>query len=238
MFKNIFQSFKISHGYQSRLRVNTYQSNLEYVRGEQTYTGGEAFNYYSRFNSPALSIEEAFSPLIGIDMRFKNTMSIKFESKKSRTLNLTLDSRQLNETRAEDWTLGFGYTLNGVEFDFLSKKKKKKPAPAEEENNKKKKGIINGRGGAGAGEAGDLTLNFDFSLRDDITDTYLIDRDQDGQTTRGNTRVSINPSAEYRLNKQLSLRLFVDYTRTTPKTSNSFPQTNFSSGVTVRFELQ
>ncbi len=165
-------------------------------------------------------------------------MSIKFESKKSRTLNLTLDSRQLNETRAEDWTLGFGYTLNGVEFDFLSKKKKKKPAPAEEENNKKKKGIINGRGGAGAGEAGDLTLNFDFSLRDDITDTYLIDRDQDGQTTRGNTRVSINPSAEYRLNKQLSLRLFVDYTRTTPKTSNSFPQTNFSSGVTVRFELQ
>ncbi|MFT4759218.1 MAG: cell surface protein SprA [Paraglaciecola sp.] len=239
MFKNIFQSFKISHGYQSTLRVSSYQTNLDYVNGGQTYnTTRDNFNYYSRFNTPNLVISEAFSPLIGIDMRFKNTMSIRFESKKSRELAILFDELgQLSETRAEDWSLGFGYTLNGVEFGFLSKKKKKKKPTPEEEAKSKKKGIVRNRGN-GAGEAGDLTLAFDFSLRDDITNEFIIDNEGSEIPSRGSTRLSINPSAEYRLNKQLSLRLFFDYSKTTPKTSIGFPQTNISSGVTVRFELQ
>jgi hypothetical protein len=47
----------------------------------------------------------------------------------------------------------------------------------------------------------------------------------------------LNPQVEYTLNKRLKLRLFVDYRKTVPKTSQSFPITTLNSGVTVQFSL-
>ena len=239
LFKDIFQSLKISHGYQSTLTVNNFQSNLEYEFGQNTYNDetGE-FDFVSRFNVPNMVIAEAFSPLIGIDMRLKNSMSLRFEMKKSRTLEVVYNNSHLKEDKTEDWTLGFGYTLKEVQFDFLSKKKGKKKKKPEEEA--KKKGPLNlNRGGAGSqGEAGDLTLAFDFSLRDNITEEYFWDSVTEGIPTRGSKTLSLNPSAEYRISSQLALRLFCDYRKTTPKTSQGFPQTNLAAGITVRFQLQ
>ena len=82
----------------------------------------------------------------------------------------------------------------------------------------------------------DLDLQFNFSYRDDLTITQVIDSEI-SEPTRGALTVSLSPSAEYQLNRNLSLRLFVDYRRTLPKTSAGFPRTDASGGVVVRFQL-
>jgi hypothetical protein len=42
---------------------------------------------------------------------------------------------------------------------------------------------------------------------------------------------------DYTLNRRLKLRLFTDYRKTVPKTSQSFPITTVNAGITVQFTL-
>jgi cell surface protein SprA len=74
-------------------------------------------------------------------------------------------------------------------------------------------------------------------VRDDITINHLLDSPNQAVPTRGARTTSINPAVEYALNKRLKLRLFTDYRKTVPKTSQSFPITTLSSGITVQFSL-
>ena len=82
----------------------------------------------------------------------------------------------------------------------------------------------------------DLDINFNMSLRDDVTYAHRLD---EGifEPTRGNYALSLSPSAEYQINRQLSLRLFFDYRRNVPKTSAGFPRTDTSGGIMVSFRL-
>ena len=57
------------------------------------------------------------------------------------------------------------------------------------------------------------------------------------EPTRGSYLLSFSPSAEYRLNQRLSLRIFFDYRYNEPKTSAGFPRTDASGGIVVRFSL-
>jgi len=91
-------------------------------------------------------------------------------------------------------------------------------------------------GGSGNSQVHDLNIKFDFEYRDDVTKVHSVQRPQ-AQPSRGTTTWSINPSVDYQLNRRLALRLFVDYRKTIPKTSQSFPITSVSSGVTVQFKL-
>ncbi len=85
-------------------------------------------------------------------------------------------------------------------------------------------------------EGNDLDIKFDFSLRDDATYLHIFDEEL-LEATRGTKTIRISPSADYQLNKRLRLRFFIDYSKTIPKTSASFPITNTQGGITVTFSL-
>jgi cell surface protein SprA len=93
-----------------------------------------------------------------------------------------------------------------------------------------------GRSGGRLGEQ-DLDIQFNFSYRDDITLTRRLDPEPTSEITRGTLAISLSPSAEYQLNKSLSLRAFLDYRRTVPANSQGFPRTDASGGIVVRFQL-
>ena len=202
-FKNLFTSFNITHGYNSTLTINNFATDNDYLPNNPEYISPLSGNYFSRFEVPAVVINEQLAPLIGIDIRTKNEMSIRLDFKKSRTLNMSFIDYQLNETKATDYTIGAGYKLKNVKLPFIKDKKK-----------------------------------FDFSLRDDISLNRRLDQAGEGEPTRGNRAITFTPSAQYYLNKRLSLRLFMDYRKQIPKTSIGFPTTNIRGGVTVRFALQ
>jgi len=59
----------------------------------------------------------------------------------------------------------------------------------------------------------------------------------ESERTRGDRQIRVSPSIDYTINSQLNLRLFVDYNRTIPYTSQTFKNTNVEGGLVVRFSL-
>ncbi len=232
--EDIFQNISITHGYQGKLVVNNFDTDRQYDPADPTKQKETNLDYYARFEIPDIQIDEQFSPLLGIDVRLKNSMSFKTEYKKSRQLRLELiGTGRLHETRSEEFTVNFGYTLKEAKISFLKPKKKKKEDP------KKKTPLIGGnRQGARASQnnPGDMTFSFDMSVKDDVTKIRaLVTQTEDD--SRGSYRVSIAPAIQYQISDQLSLRFFFDYNRNKPRLSSSPPTTNIRSGVTVRFSL-
>ena len=146
----------------------------------------------------------------------------------------------LNETQATAYAGGFGHRIKDVDIPFLtgSNKGKGKGSKNKKSNGKSKKDPATPPtpGGSAGSQAHDLNIKFDFEYRDDITIVHSLQRNE-AQPSRGSTTISINPSVDYQLNRRLALRLFCDYRRTIPKTSQSFPITTLNSGITVQFKL-
>lgn len=221
MFKNIFASFSLSHGYTSKLSMNSFETNNLFATDEQRDNNVLYENYnentgsfYSKYRVPDLVISEQFSPLIGLDMKFKNDLTAKFDWKKSRNLQMNLVDYQLVESKTEEFTVGLGYRVKGMKLPFTIKIGKEKTDKLEN----------------------DLTFRFDLSIRDDITINHLLDQEA-SLPTRGLKSISWSPTIDYAVSKKLNVRLFFDRRRTIPATSESFPMTNTSGGVMISFKL-
>jgi cell surface protein SprA len=235
-FKNIFSSFTINHGYSSTLRVNSFQTDYDYFSepapGDLFPKNDITRSFYSRLDIPAIVINEQFTPLIGVNLKTKNDITINLDFKRSRSLLLSTVAFDLNESKASEYTVGFGYQLKGVRFGKEKKTRDRNDSPFDNNNNS-----ILGGNNRGVSNAGTLNIKFDFSLRDDITVNHQLDVDRNPIPTRGMRSLRLSPSADYALNSNLTLRLFLDYNKTVPYTTNAFPITNFRSGLTVRFTL-
>ena len=121
--KNIFSSVQITHGYSNKLTVSSFNTDIFYNANEPTQVDELSYNYFSRFEIPQVMINEQFQPLLGIDMKLKNDMTMRIDFKKSRQLAMSFIDYNLNETRSNAYTVGFGYRLKNVNIPFLTGKK-------------------------------------------------------------------------------------------------------------------
>lgn len=209
----IFSSFTIRHGYRSTLSMNSFNTALLFLdRNHVSYpefrdplTG----NYIPYFLVPNITIQEAFDPLIELDMTFTNQLTTRFELKKSRQLSLSLIDYQLSESRSTEVTFGFNWRKKGMPII-------KKIGKMKLDN--------------------DVTFRMDFSLRDDATANSKLDQGTSFGTA-GQKVIRIAPSIDYILNKRVSLKLYFEQNRNIPKISNAFPITNTRGGVQVRISL-
>lgn len=232
--KDIFTSVQLSHGYKSTLTVNSYNTDIFYNPSTPYQVDTLNYNYIARYEIPQVVINEQFAPLFGLDVKLKNDMSFRADFKKQRTLAMSFIDYQLAETRSTSYSVGFGYRLKNVNIPFLTGKKNKKGSKSK----KPKPGSTTPPpSGGSAGSSNDMNFKFDMEVRDDITVNHRLDQLEEAVPTRGARTISINPSVDYALNKRLKLRLFTDYRRTVPKTSQSFPITTLNAGVTVQFSL-
>ncbi|HWB63046.1 MAG TPA: cell surface protein SprA, partial [Chitinophagales bacterium] len=211
-----FSNITLSSAYNSTLTVTSYQTNLSYL-GDGTLYGAQqkdslSGNFYSLYTMPSVIINEQFSPLIGLDLTMKNNVTAKFDYRMSRTLTMSFADFQMIEMNSKQFTIGAGYKIKGLMLPF------KLP-------NGKKIRLNN-----------DLSFRFDFSYRDNIIINHLIDQGNP-QITQGAQTITIQPSIDYIVSKQLTVRLFFDQTRTIPKISSSYPTTNTKAGLTLRFSL-
>jgi cell surface protein SprA len=247
-FKERFQSINITHGYKSTLQMNNIVSNATYLKDPAKLT--EENNYYARYNVQDVSINESFSPLLGVQIKTKTDLSLTIDVKKSRTLGFTAQDDNLKATQRTDVTVGFGYKMKNVYIKFLDFQdpnvaaKKKEEAKKEKEAAAKEKPKVDKDGKPLKKEVAkkkkkgnDLNLKFDLTYSDDDTKTYVLDAIRTPNSERGQTAFKMSPSAEYKINSKLSLRAFLDYNLTIPKSSISFRQSSFNTGVMVRFNL-
>ncbi len=238
LFKEIFQNLSISHSYRSTLTVNSFDTGLDFLR-TQNDPGGPINelnqNFYPRLEIPQVDIQEGFSPLAQVDAALKNGMSFNMTYNKTRRLGMSFISNQLSETQTTEISVGFGYLIRN--FGLFSSGDDGRGNDQQNQPGGNQRNPRLGGGRRGGGQAQDLDIRFNLSLRDDVTFNHLLDQGI-VEPTRGTYALSISPSAEYKINQQLSLRLFFDYRRNVPKTSAGFPRTDTAGGVILRFQLQ
>jgi cell surface protein SprA len=211
----IFTNFTLRHGYHSTFSMNSFNSALLFVDplkiGFPSFVEPGTGNYIPFFLVPNITIEEAFDPLIAIDMTFTNQITTGFEYKKSRQLSLSLVDYQLAENRSTEFSFNFNWRRKGLPLI------KKLPFM---------KGKLDN----------DVTFKMDFSYRDDATANSKLDQGTSFGTA-GQTVISIKPSINYVVNNRVSMEFFFDQTKNKPKISNSFPITRTQAGVRVRVSL-
>lgn len=235
---DIFSSFNVTHGYRSTLQVNSFVTNqrFNYDNPVQIYVPNG--NFITRFEVPELVINEQFAPLLGLDVRLHNDMTFKVDFKKSRMLALSLQDNSMNETRSDEYVIGWGYRMKDVYIAFLKggKKKKKGRSRKSKANTKANKNAPGSKNKKE--EASDLNFAFDFSYRNNRSFRNAFDNvTTTTEATRGSKTITINPAVDYDISSKLNARLFFDYTRTIPTTTAQFPTTNIAGGVRIRFTL-
>lgn len=255
--RDFCKSVTLTHGYKSIYAVgsyNSYSSWIESMAGgglgfvQNTTTG--QYVPSSMHDISTVSINESFSPLIGLNMTFNNNMTFKAEYRKTRVLTLSMTSAQLNETGSNDFVLGWGYKINDFKLGSLfkgmggggkasakiaknSKAKAKTKGGKASESDKQTETSKGGK----KGFAHDLNLRFDFSLRNQSA----LRRDlQSGlcEATSGNMAIKTSAAIDYTVSRMVTLSIFYDRQRSEPLlSSSSYPTVTQDFGLSMKFSL-
>jgi cell surface protein SprA len=211
--QRIFRSVNLMHQYRSTYQIGSYTTNLSYevdgsginrIRDLQN-------NYIQQYEIDVVSINEQFSPLINIDLNWKNNLTTRFEWKKSRTVSLNLTSNQIADARINELIFGGGYR-----FDNLQ--------------------IILKTGGGQRALKSDLNIRFDLSIRDNKTLARKLIENVN-QPVIGQKVFTVGATADYVLSDRFNLQIFVDHTVNNPFVASTFPTSNTNFGFSLKFTL-
>jgi cell surface protein SprA len=219
--QKLFTTFNITHGYNSTFNIGSYVTNLNFINtpgyvNEDLYYVPKLIdtlsgNFYSLYVVPQVAIQEQFSPLIGVDITWKNSLITNFDFKKSRTLSLSMLDYRLSETRTTEISAALGYKLAKFKIPFKIKGKK-------------------------ITLDNDINLRADFSIRNDKTVNYRLDQNI-AEPVRGQKTLSLAATIDYIVNSKLNVRLFYDFRKILPATLSSYPTRTHRGGITFRFSL-
>ncbi|NWJ52372.1 MAG: cell surface protein SprA [Bacteroidetes bacterium] len=208
--KDIFQSITLSHSYQSSYSIGSYLSNLNYQETNGFPSLIENGNFISDKRIDGINLIEQFSPLLNIDMTWKNSLTSHLEFKRMRNLTLSFANNQLTEITLNEFLIGMGYKLKNMRFITVSET------------------------GRNAKVKSDLNIKVDLSIKDDKTVLRRIDQDIN-QISAGKRLISINISTDYQLSQRMNMRLFFDKTINEPYITTLSSTT--SAGVSLTYML-
>jgi cell surface protein SprA len=215
-----FKSVSLTHAYTCRYSIGSYTSystwvamgsdnaDLGYVRDVQSNNPIPS----SPYDIGDVSINEQFSPLIGINVAMKNSMTGKLEYNKQRILDLNLTSTQLIESATDEFIIGLGYVLK--DFDVILKLKSDKQTKVKN----------------------DLKLSADLSYKDIKTLLRKVDENIT-QASSGNKLFALKIIADYVFSSKVNIQLFYDKEMSTPLISSSYPVSSSNFGVSFKFML-
>ena len=238
-FADHFKSFNINHAYKSVYSVgayNSYSNFMEYMNGwgfiRDVTTGNPIPS--SMYNVSTVSINESFSPFLGVSMTFNNDITAKIQYDKTRTLNLSMTSVALTENFSNDITVGMEYKIKDLNL-FGAKSIQSNEGRKSKSKNKKNATNTNQRTRNNVSH--DLNMKLDFKYR---MQNALNRNIQTAITTAtsGATAYSLQFSANYTFSRLLTLSGFFDWQRNVPLVSqSSYPTTNADFGVSMSFTL-
>ena len=238
-FEQFFKSVNINHAYRSIFAIGSYQSYStwqEYMNGLGFITDATTGNPIpsSMYNISQVSINEAFSPLLGVDVTLQNNLTARLEYRQTRVLSLSMTSVQLNEASSKDWVIGIGYRIN--DFNLfnngtrrVAKGKKKKTTESSQQDNSSSR--------QNNGLNRDLNLRLDMSYRQQASLTRDI-ASLTSAASSGNTAFKFSFLSDYTLSRLVTASLYYDLQINTPLlSSGSYPTTTHDFGVSLRLSL-
>ena len=215
-----FRSVTLTHAYTCKYAIGSYSSFSTWVPadGDNKMIGfvrdvtTDNPIPSSAYDISSVSITEAFSPLIGLNLAMKNSLSLKFEYRKQRNLALNVTSVQLTEGHTDEFVIGGGYTIKNLNF------------------------VAKNKSGVQKKVSNDLKLSVDLSYKNMMT---LLRKVDEGitQASTGNKVFSIKIAADYVLSQKINLQLFYDHQGTTPLISSSYPVKADNVGINIKLML-
>ncbi len=242
--KRYFKSVTLSHAYKSVYAVGSYSSYstfVEYMNGlgfiTNTQTGLPTPS--TMYNVSTVSINEAFSPLLGIDLTLQNNMTLKCEYKQTRVLTLSVTSVQINEAISKDWVIGGGYKVQNLNLFGGRNHRKVKNKNRTGDDDEGDTGSSASSSSSARGELNhDLDLRLDISYRQQAS----LCRDIASMTSTassGSNAFKLSFSAEYTLSRLMTLSFYYDMQKNIPLlSSNSYPTTTHDFGLSLKFSLR
>ena len=237
-FEQLFKSVNINHAYRSIFAIGSYQSYStwqEYMNGLGFIADATTGNPIpsSMYNISQVSINEAFSPLLGIDLTLQNNLTARLEYRQTRVLSLSMTSVQLNEASSKDWVVGVGYRINDFNLfnngtRHVARKKKKNMGISQQDNSSSRQ---------------DNGLNHDLNLRLDMSYRRQASLTRDiaslaSSASSGNTAFKFAFMGDYTLSRLVTASLYYDLQINTPLlSSGSYPTTTHDFGVSLRLSL-
>ncbi len=211
--RKVFNSVSISHQYRSTYTIGSFNSSLLYDPDASglSMIRDMSSNFVPQYEINAVVINEQFSPLINIDLGWKNSLTTRLEFRKSRTITLNLASNQVADIRNDEITIGAGYRFDNVAITLKS------------------------RGGQRALES-DLNLRLDFSMRNNKTLARKLIEDVN-QPVAGQRVFTVGATADYVLSDRFMLQIYADHNLNDPFVANTFRTSNTNFGFTLRFTL-
>ncbi|MDC0870827.1 cell surface protein SprA [Flavobacteriaceae bacterium] len=209
-FKENFSSFSVTHGYKSSYTVSSFTNNLQYDDDNPNVTNA-AGDFESRTLVSSATLVDEFSPLIRVDMKMKNSFSMRGELKRDRTLTMNFNNSTLTDIKGTEYIFGFGYVFKDVKMktSFTGKKQTLK---------------------------GDINLRADVSLRDNLTLIRSVNSEND-QISGGQKLFSIKFTADYRLNSNLTTSFYYNHQTSRYAISTTFPRQSINAGFNFIYNL-
>lgn len=228
MFKNVFKSVTLKHTYRGTFSINNYTSNIQNIsldtisplNFDQSYqtTGQLADNGDSLFNFrpgniiETFSIQEQFSPFIGVNVSMKNGLTVTFDYLRSRNISFNTGTLQMTETKNQDVKLAISWRK-----DKLGARMRLFGRDINLENS--------------------MNIRFETTIRDQSTLNRYMDQTRPPEFTNGNFSLIIKPTVDYVVNQKLNIQFFFERNQNIPKISTSFPSAYTAGGVQIRFTL-
>lgn len=210
-FKKNFSTFIISHGYRSSYTLSSFTNNLRYKDATKFTNVNAAGNFEAEKLVGAATLVDEFSPLIKVDMKMKNSFSLRGEVKRDRTLTMNFNNSTLTDIAGTEYIFGLGYVFKDVKMNtrFTGKKTTLK---------------------------GDINLRADISLRDNLTQIRYIDEDNN-QISGGQRLFSIKFVANYRLSSSLTASFYYNHQTSKYAISTTFPRQAINGGINIIYNL-
>ncbi len=211
--RKIFNSVSLSHQYRSTYTIGSFNTSLYWDPDQDGISRIRDLksNFIPQHEINTVTINEQFSPFINIDLGWKNSLSTRFEYRKSRTVTLNLTSNQVADIRNDEITIGAGYRFDDVAINLRS------------------------RTGQRALKS-DLNLKLDLSIRDNKTLARKL-IEEVNQPVAGQRVFTIGATADYVLSDRFNLQIYADHSMNDPFVANTFLTSNTNFGFSLRFTL-
>ena len=175
----------------------------------------------SRYDISTVTLNETFSPLLGIDMTFHNDLTARIEMRRTRVLTLSMTSQLLNETHSNDVVVGFGYRVADFK-GFTRASRVKRTVRSRNRKNAPEENTPTPTVTDGTPHSLNLRLDISFRSQSALQRNLLT---RLSQATNGNRALQISLAADYEVSKFLTVSAYYDRQSNQPLlTSSAIPR--------------
>jgi len=209
---DVVTAIGITHAYTSLYTISGYNSVLRYEESDGMQLSRDINqNFLPQFQYDQISIIDQFIPLLGVDVRFANSLSATSELRRIRNMNFSLANSQMSMMTEESFVFGMGYRKNGVRlpFGWFSDRKWNS----------------------------DINFKLDIAINDRKTIVYRSDLNT-AEISAGNKSISLNPTLDYVINQQYNIQLFYNSNVVKPYTSQNYATSYTNFGINFRVFFQ